>query len=33
LALAGSPVTPVAIRVPVQVLFIALTWWSAVRRR
>jgi uncharacterized membrane protein len=31
LTLAGSPVTPVAIRVPVQVLFIALTWWSAVR--
>jgi uncharacterized membrane protein len=30
--LAGAPVTKVAIRVPVQALFIGLTWWSALRR-
>ena len=32
LTLAGKPVTPVAVRVPVQVLFIALTWWAGVHR-
>ena len=32
LTLAGSAVTPLAVRIPVQAMFIALTWWSAVRR-
>lgn len=29
-ALRGSPATPLALRIPMQVLFIGLTWWSAV---
>lgn len=29
--LRGEPATPLAIRVPIQLLFIGLTWWSAVR--
>lgn len=32
LTLAGKPVTPVAVRIPVQVVFIALAWWSGIRR-
>ena len=32
LTLAGSPVTPVVPRVAMQILFIALVWWSAVRK-
>jgi uncharacterized membrane protein len=32
LTLAGNPVTPLAVRIPVQILFIALTWWSGIRR-
>jgi uncharacterized membrane protein len=34
--LRGEPVTPLIIRIPMQLLFIGLTWWSAVhseRRR
>ena len=31
LTLAGKPVTPVAVRVPVQALFIGLAWWAAAR--
>lgn len=30
LTLAGTPVTPLAVRIPVQILFIALTWWAGV---
>lgn len=33
LTLGGSPVTPLVPRVALQVLFIVLLWWSAVRRR
>jgi uncharacterized membrane protein len=29
-ALRGSPATPLSLRIPMQVLFIGLTWWSAV---
>jgi uncharacterized membrane protein len=29
--IAGDPATPLAIRVPMQVLFIALTWWVGIR--
>ena len=32
LTLGGSPVTPVVPRVALQVLFIVLLWWSAVRK-
>lgn len=28
--LRGQPATPLAVRIPIQVLFIGLTWWSAV---
>jgi uncharacterized membrane protein len=31
LTLAGNPVTPLVVRIPVQILFIALTWWSGIR--
>jgi uncharacterized membrane protein len=31
--LRGEPPTPLAIRVPMQLLFIGLTWWSAVAPR
>jgi uncharacterized membrane protein len=33
IALAGTPPTPLALRIPMQLLFIALTWWSAVSAR
>ena len=33
ITLRGQPATPLAVRVPLQVLFIALTWWSAVSRQ
>ena len=33
LSLGGSPVTPVVPRVALQILFIVLLWWSAVRSR
>ena len=29
--LGGEPATPLALRIPMQLLFIGLTWWSAVR--
>jgi uncharacterized membrane protein len=32
LSLAGNPVTPLAVRIPIQVLFIALTWWAGIHR-
>jgi uncharacterized membrane protein len=32
LTLAGNPVTPLEIRIPMQVVFIALTWWAGIRR-
>jgi uncharacterized membrane protein len=32
LSLAGNPVTPLVVRIPVQVLFIALTWWAGIHR-
>ena len=32
LTLGGAPVTPIAIRVPVQGLFILMTWWAGIRR-
>lgn len=32
LTLAGNPVTPLAVRIPVQIFVIALTWWSGIRR-
>lgn len=32
LTLAGSPVTPVGMRVAIQALFIALTWWAGMYR-
>jgi uncharacterized membrane protein len=32
LTLAGTPVTPLAVRIPLQALFIGLTWWAGVRR-
>jgi uncharacterized membrane protein len=32
LTLAGTAVTPIAVRIPMQVLFIALTWWAGIRR-
>ncbi len=32
LSLAGNPVTPLAMRIPVQVLFIALTWWAGIHK-
>ena len=31
LTLAGKPVTPLWLRLPVQIVFIALTWWSTQR--
>jgi uncharacterized membrane protein len=31
ITLGGRPPTPLALRIPMQVAFIALTWWSAVR--
>jgi uncharacterized membrane protein len=31
--LRGEPATPLALRIPMQLLFIGLTWWSAVSRR
>jgi uncharacterized membrane protein len=33
LTLNGAPVTPLIIRIPMQLLFIALTWWTAVSSR
>lgn len=33
LTLGGSPVTPLIPRVAIQLLFIVLLWWSAVRKR
>jgi uncharacterized membrane protein len=30
--LRGAAATPLAIRIPMQVAFIALTWWSGIRR-
>lgn len=33
LSLAGSPVTPLAARIPMQALFIVLTWWAGIRHR
>lgn len=30
--LGGKPATPLALRIPMQLLFIGLTWWSAVYR-
>jgi uncharacterized membrane protein len=32
ITLRGEPPTPLAVRIPMQALFIALTWWSAVSR-
>jgi uncharacterized membrane protein len=29
--LGGEPATPLVLRLPMQLLFIVLTWWSAVR--
>jgi uncharacterized membrane protein len=31
--LRGEPATPLAVRIPMQLLFIGLTWWSAVSTR
>jgi len=31
-SLRGEPATPLVLRVPMQLLFIGLTWWSALRR-
>ena len=31
LTLAGNPVTPLAARIPMQLVFIALTWWAGIR--
>lgn len=31
LSIGGAAATPLAIRVPLQVVFIVLTWWSAIR--
>ncbi len=31
--LRGEPATPLVIRIPMQVLFIGLTWWAAVSPR
>jgi uncharacterized membrane protein len=33
LTLGGTPVTPLAARIPMQVLFIALTWWAGIHAR
>jgi uncharacterized membrane protein len=33
LTLRGEPVTPLLIRIPMQLLFIGLTWWSAITAR
>lgn len=30
--LRGAPATPLVIRVPMQAIFIALTWWAGIRR-
>jgi uncharacterized membrane protein len=32
ITLRGEPPTPLALRIPIQLLFIGLTWWSAVGR-
>ena len=32
LTLGGNPVTPLVARIPMQLLFIALTWWAGIRR-
>jgi uncharacterized membrane protein len=31
LSLAGKPVTPIWLRLPIQIVFIALTWWATQR--
>jgi|HubBroStandDraft_6_1064221.scaffolds.fasta_scaffold342833_2 uncharacterized membrane protein len=33
LVLRGTPATPIGLRLPVQLLFIGLLWWSSVSRR
>lgn len=33
ITLGGKPATPLVLRIPMQLLFIGLTWWAAVSRR